>query len=236
MNNITFGSSIVCMDHINFERDVRLAEELGVDFLHLDVMDGNFVPRYGVYPEIVMRMASVTDKKMDLHLMVEDPEFAIGQFGAIENIEYISVHIEKNETNILRIIDGIKRLGKKAGIVLNLYTPVAVLEELIKHAEIDSVMLMGIHPGVLVQQSRPETVYIKAQELRALCSQYGDLDMVQCDGGVTFETIRTLKDSGISNFVCGSSTLYKGVDRLDSWECNVEKVKANYKKMKELIQ
>ena len=105
----------------------------------------------------------------------------------------------------------------------------AVLEEPIKHAEIDSVMLMGIHPGVLVQQSRPETVYIKAQELRALCSQYGDLDMVQCDGGVTFETIRTLKDSGISNFVCGSSTLYKGVDRLDSWECNVEKVKANYK-------
>jgi ribulose-phosphate 3-epimerase len=68
---ITFGSSIVCMDHINFERDVLLADELGIDFFHLDAMDGKFVPRYGIYPEIVKRMAQISGRKMDLHLMVE---------------------------------------------------------------------------------------------------------------------------------------------------------------------
>ena len=235
MSKITFGSSIVCMDHINFESDVKLVDNLGIDFLHLDVMDGNFVPRYGIYPEIVKRMASITDTKMDLHLMVNDPEFAIDQFASIDNIEYISVHIEKNETNILRIIDKIKGLGKKAGIVLNLYTPVAVLEELIKHGEIDSVMFMGIHPGVLVQRPRPETVYRKANELNGVCAQFGSLDMVQCDGGVSFDTIPTLKDSGINNFVCGSSTLYKGDDLNECWEKNVLKIESNFKKMRELV-
>ena len=110
---ISFGSSIVCMDHINFQRDVELVEKLGVDFLHLDVMDGNFVPRYGVYPEIVKRMANISEKKMDIHLMVSDPEFAISQFSEIDNIEYITVHIEENEKNILRIVDKIRNGGKK---------------------------------------------------------------------------------------------------------------------------
>lgn len=235
MNKITFGSSIICMDHINFERDVKLVEDLGIDFLHLDVMDGDFVPRYGIYPEIVRRMATITETKMDLHLMVNEPEFAIEQFSGIDNIEYISVHIEKNEANILRIIDKIRGLGKKAGIVLNLFTPVRVLEDLVRLGEIDSVMFMGIHPGVLLQQHRATTVVSKARELLNLCNDFGNLDMIQCDGGVSFKTIPSLKESGIDNFVCGSSTLYQGVDLKGPWEANVSKIQANFKSMKELV-
>jgi ribulose-phosphate 3-epimerase len=232
---ITFGSSIVCMDHINFQRDVELVEELGVDFLHLDVMDGNFVPRYGIYPEIVKRMASVTDKKMDIHLMVNDPEFAIEQFSSIDNIEYVTVHIEENEKDILRIVDKIKSSDKKAGIALNLNTPVSAVEELMKNREIDSVMLMGIHPGVLVQRSRPATVKEKASQLAKLSAKYGPLDMVQCDGAVTFETIEMLADAGINNFVCGSSTLYKGVDLSKPWETNVTTIYNNFARMRDLV-
>ena len=233
---ITFGSSIICMDHINFERDVNLVDELGLDFLHLDIMDGNFVPRYGIYPEIVKRMSQISKTKMDMHLMVNDPEFAIDQFADIPNIEYITVHIEQNETNILRIVDKIKRVDKKAGIALNLFTPVSVLTELMKHSEIDSVMLMGIHPGVMVQQSRPETVLVKSRELMELCAMYGELDMIQCDGGVTFDTISKLAGSGITNFVCGSSTLYKGVDLHDSWDNNSVIIKSNFDAMKALVK
>ena len=233
---ITFGSSIVCMDHINFQRDVELVEKLDVDFLHLDIMDGNFVPRYGVYPEIVKRMAHISEKKMDIHLMVSDPEFAISQFSEIDNIEYITVHIEENEKNILRIVDKIRNGGKKAGIALNLNTPVSAVEELMKNREIDSVMLMGIHPGVLVQKSRPETVKVKARQLAELSAQYGSLDMVQCDGAVTFETLEVLAESGIDNFVCGSSTLYKGVDLSKPWDLNASLITKNFQKMKDLVK
>ena len=233
---ITFGSSIICMDHTNFERDVLLADELGIDFFHLDAMDGRFVPRYGIYPEIVKRIAQISDRKMDLHLMVEDPEFAIDEFAGIDNIEYINIHYEGNEANILRIVDKLKLSGKKVGITINLGTPVSVLDELMKYHEIDSVMFMGIHPGVLIQQSRPSVVIKKCYELSLLQEKYGDLDMVQCDGGVTFDSIPLLAEAGVTNFVCGSSTLYKGVDLSKPWDSNASLVTKNFQKMKDLVK
>lgn len=231
----TMGSSVICMDHVNLERDVVLAEKLGVEYLHLDVMDGQFVPRYGVYPEIIFRMAHVSEMKMDLHLMVQDPEFAIEQFKNIENIQYISVHIENNEKDILRIVDKIKGYSKRAGIVLNLNTPVTALNDLIKHSEIDSVTLMGIHPGVLLQKPRPETVIEKAKAIVKLANDFCKLKMIQCDGAINFDTIPRMLSAGITNFVCGSNTLYKEVNLRDPWEINQKKIEGNYKNIRKLL-
>ena len=231
----TIGSSVICMDHINLERDVALVEKLGVDYLHLDVMDGQFVPRYGIYPEIIFRIAQISEMKMDLHLMVGDPEFALDQFIDVENIQYISVHIENNEKDILRIIDKIKGYSKKAGIVLNLNTPVTVLNDLIKYSEIDSVMLMGIHPGVLLQKPRPETAIEKAKAVVELTDDFCKLEMIQCDGAINFDTIPRLLSAGITNFVCGSKTLYKDVNFIDPWKTNKKKIEENYKNIRKLL-
>ena len=112
----------------------------------------------------------------------------------------------------------------------------SVLNELMKYQEIDSVMFMGIHPGVLVQQSRPDTVIAKCHELALLQEKYGYLDMVQCDGGVTFASIPLLAEAGVTNFVCGSSTLYKGVDLTKPWGVNASLITANFQKMRDLVK
>ena len=91
MNN--FLVSLITMDHINFERDIRLVDSLGVDGLHIDIMDGNFVPRYGIYPEIIERLSTISSLPLDLHMMVKDVEFGIDQFKGASNIEYIHFHI-----------------------------------------------------------------------------------------------------------------------------------------------
>lgn len=206
----TIGSSIICMDHINFEYHVELAEEISVDYLHVDVMDGTFVPRYGIYPEIVDSLSKITNMKMDLHLMVSNPDFALSQFKHIENIEYVSIHLDRQNSNILPTLDFVRQIGKKAVLVIDLSTDIKHVAQFVNLELVDGLMFMGIHPGVLVQSHRPELVSNKIQYLRALC----DIDglFIQCDGGVNFDTIPNLKASGINNFVCGSSSLYKNVN------------------------
>ena len=206
----TIGASIICMDHNNFEYHVELANKISVDYLHVDVMDGMFVPRYGIYPEVLEAMSSITDLKMDVHLMVSNPDFALSQFNHIKNIEFFSVHLDRQNVNILQTLDSIRQLGKKAVLVIDLSTDIRHVAQFVNLNLVDGLMFMGIHPGVLVQKKRPELVISKIQLLKELC----DIDglFVQCDGGVNVDTIPNLKAAGINNLVCGSSSLYKGVD------------------------
>lgn len=229
----TIGSSIICMDHLNFDHHVRLADRLGVDYLHLDVMDGRFVPRYGIYPEIVRCISEKTSLKMDLHLMVSDPEFALTQFTGIKNIEFISVHLDGDQKNLLRVFDKIKHEGSKPVLVVDIGTDIYHVAQYVRNKFIDGLMFMGIHPGVLSQTARPETVVHKLAELGELCDLEGLF--IQCDGGVTFETIPHLRNSGINNFVCGSSTLYKNCDFRSDAEISDQKIQSNFQRIRELV-
>jgi len=231
----TIGSSIICMDHINFERDVKICEQLGVDYLHLDVMDGNYVPRYGIYPEIVERMADICNIPMDLHLMVDDPLFAIKQFKNITNIEVVSIHLDNNIKDLYRCFDQIRVIGKKPGLVINLSTDLYHVAQLLNANEIDSIMFMGIHPGVLVQQARPQSVINSIAVLEQLTDS-GLPSFVQCDGGVSFESLPKLLSAGINNFICGSSTLYKGVQMNTTSEQRFVQIKDNYDKIRDLLE
>jgi len=220
------------MDHLNFQRDIEIAEKLGIDRLHLDIMDGNNVPRYGIYPEIAKAISKVSNLPIDLHLMVNDVEFSIEQFLPLENLEIIYFHVEGNEKDLFRIIDKIIKANVKVGITINLSTPLLSITELLKSEILDGIMFMGIHPGVLDQVSRPEIIIRKLKELKNL--DCGELE-IQVDGGVTFDSITELAAHGVNSFVCGSSTVYKGVSNLKSNTSNSILIESNINRIKESL-
>lgn len=212
MKNIKVGASVICMNPLSIEQDIIFCEKIGVDYFHLDIMDGTYVPRFGLYPEIVKEMSKVTDLRFDLHLMVEDLKFVLDQFLPCENINLVSFHLEGNEGNLYKIVDQIKSYNVSVGIVINLSTSLDHVAQIINDSEIDSIMFMGIHPGVLIQKHRPLQVL---KNIENLVDRVSLPSNVQCDGAVNFDTIPSFAKSGINSFVCGSSTLFKNIDLLN---------------------
>ena len=234
MNN--FLVSLITMDHINFEQDVNLVDSLGVDGLHIDIMDGHFVPRLGIYPEIVKRVSDISSLPFDLHMMVEDIDFTIDQFKHIPNIEYIHFHVESCIGNELRVIDKIKDINAKPVACINLATSFHLLDRLLQNDEIDGIMLMGIHPGVLIQESRPKNILNDLKALKDFVLDTKAESFIALDGAVSMDTIKPLSEAGINHFVGGTSSIYKNVDRKDSWDHQKEIIQNNWKNIQELLK
>ena len=234
MNN--FLVSLITMDHINFEQDVNLVDSLGVVGLHIDIMDGHFVPRLGIYPEIVKRVSDISSLPLDLHMMVEDIDFTIDQFKHIPNIEYIHFHVESCIGNEMRVIDKIKDINAKPVACVNLATSFHSLDRLLQNDEIDGIMLMGIHPGVLKQESRPKNILNDLKVLKELILDTKAESFIALDGAVSMDTIKSLSEAGINHFVGGTSSIYKDVDRQSPWKSQKEKILSNWEKIKEIIQ
>jgi ribulose-phosphate 3-epimerase len=173
------------------------------DYIHFDIMDGIFVPRYGLYPEYLASIKRNTSVPLDVHLMVMNPEPYIpllAQSGA----DLISVHVENN-FHLNRTINLIKSCHVKAGIVLNSATPLNTLDYLL--ADLDQIMLMGINPGIIGHKLIPSTL-IKVADLKEKL-KIAKLNIpIEIDGGVTFDTVPKLVDAGADILVCGSSTIY----------------------------
>ena len=223
----TFSASVICTDPLNTERDILKLRSLGHRFLHIDIMDGHYVPRFGIFPEICSRISEVApDMFQDCHIMCEDVEFTIDQFSGIESITTFTFHIDGNEANSVRIIDKIRKAGKRAGVALNMGSDFESTIQLVKYLGLDFVLFLGIHPGVLDQVSKPEVLASKIREftkrLEAEGVDPGSVTL-QVDGAVSFETIPSLLDAGATFFVGGSSTIYK---KPFSVEENSEKIKA----------
>ncbi|WP_317943183.1 ribulose-phosphate 3-epimerase [Carnobacterium maltaromaticum] len=191
--------SILSADFANLERDVRLVESGGADYIHVDVMDGHFVPNITLGANIVSAIRPVTKLPLDCHLMIENPENYIEDF-AKAGADIITVHVESTP-HIHRAIQMIKAAGVKAGVVLNPGTPVEAVKYVL--AECDLVLVMTVNPGFGGQSFIEETLE-KITELSALKEIKNYNYEIEVDGGIVPETAAKCKLAGADVFVAGS--------------------------------
>lgn len=191
--------SILSADFANLERDIRLVEELGADYIHVDVMDGQFVPNITLGPNIVSAIRPVTKLPLDVHLMIVQPENYINAF-AEAGADIITVHQEATP-HIHRALQMIKNAGVKAGVSINPGTPLSMIENVLDLA--DQVLVMTVNPG-FGGQSFIENSLEKIAQLKEWKETKGYTYEIEVDGGIVPETAARRKEAGAEVFVAGS--------------------------------
>jgi ribulose-phosphate 3-epimerase len=191
--------SVLSADFGNLERDVKAICDAGCDLVHVDVMDGHFVPNLTIGPVVVSAIAKAATKPLDIHLMVENNTFFVDLFAPLKP-GYISFHIEE-EKHPHRLVQYIRSLGIKPAIVLNPHTPAEAIEYLL--ADIDMVLVMSVNPGFGGQKFIP-TVIEKVKRLKALRDKINPDCLIEIDGGVTDQNVEMLKEAGVDICVAGS--------------------------------
>ena len=191
--------SILSADFGHLDRDVRAICNGGCDLVHIDVMDGHFVPNLTIGPVVVEMVAKAATKPLDIHLMVQNNSFFVDLFASF-NPKYISFHIEE-EKHPHRLIQKIKSLGISPAVVLNPHTPPEAIEFLLP--DLDMVLLMSVNPG-FGGQKFIETVIPKAKRLKHLIDEIGSKCLIEVDGGVNSDNVKELANAGVDIVVAGS--------------------------------
>ena len=201
--------SILAADFANLERDIRNIEEMGSDFVHVDVMDGIFVPNISIGIPVVKAIRPVTKLPLDVHLMIDRPIRYVEEFVKA-GADYVTIHVEADQPqNTLEALDKIHALGCKAGIVLKPRTPA---EAAIPYLEkCDMVLLMTVEPGFGGQKFMADMMP-KVKQLREMLNKVNPQCLLEVDGGVDAETCGICKKSGANVLVAGSA-YFKAPDR-----------------------
>ena len=204
---IKVAPSVLSADFGNLARDVKEICNANCDLVHVDVMDGHFVPNLTIGPVVVSAIAKAATKPLDIHLMVENNTFFVELFAPLKP-EYISFHIEE-EKHPHRLIQKIRSLGIKPAIVLNPHTLPESVEFLLK--DLDMILLMSVNPG-FGGQGFIDSVIPKAKRLNEMRNEINPNCLIEVDGGVSDKNINALKEVGVDVVVAGSY-VFKHEDR-----------------------
>ncbi|HZG61138.1 MAG TPA: ribulose-phosphate 3-epimerase [Anoxybacillus sp.] len=204
---IKIAPSILSADFAKLAEEIADVEKGGADYIHVDVMDGHFVPNITIGPLVVEAIRPITNLPLDVHLMIENPDQYIPMF-AKAGADYLSVHVEACP-HLHRTIHLIKEHGVKAGVVLNPHTPVAMIEHII--ADVDLVLLMTVNPG-FGGQKFIHSVLSKIERVAQMVKERGLNVEIEVDGGVNEDTAKLCVEAGANVLVAGSA-IYNKKDR-----------------------
>ena len=199
MSSKLLAPSMLAADFGNLQRDTEMVNNSDADWFHIDVMDGHFVPNISYGMPVIAAIKKHATKPLDVHLMIEKPERYIEDFAKV-GADIITVHHEST-VHLHRTLTQIEDAGCKAGVVLNLTTPVSVLEDILPKCYM--VLLMSINPGFGGQQFENMT-YNRVKKLRKMINEQGLNTRIEIDGGVTDKNIEKLVEAGADVFVAGS--------------------------------
>jgi len=202
--NIKIAPSILSADFAKLGEEIKSVEAAGADLIHVDVMDGHFVPNITIGPLVVRALRPVTDLPLDVHLMIENPDQYIKEFASA-GADFITVHAEAC-IHLHRTVHLIKSLGVKSGVVLNPATPLSVLDYILEDVEL--VLIMSVNPGFGGQKFIPSAIR-KIEKLRTKIDTLGLDVIIEVDGGVNVDTISDVAQAGADICVAGSAVFGK---------------------------
>ena len=199
-NVIKIAPSILSADFAHLGKQVREAEQAGADRIHVDIMDGHFVPNISMGVPIVQSLRHVTHLSLETHLMISDPDFFLNDFAQAGSDSFL-VHWEGNN-NLHRTVQRVKDLGKRVGVVINPATPAAVLEEILQ--DVDQVLVMTVNPG-FGHQHFIHTTLPKIRRVREMIEEVKPGYDLEVDGGIDATTAPLAVDAGANVLVAGSA-------------------------------
>ena len=206
MKNSVISASMMCTDLTTLSKVIKIFEEEKVDYLHIDVMDGEFVPNFGLGVDYIRGLRELTSIPLDIHLMVMKPEYKYSWLG-LKETDIVSIHYEST-FQVQRAIDWLKPYGCKIFLAINPATPIYAIEEVLDY--IDGINVLMVNPGFAGQKIVPSTLN-KVKKLMFFLKEKEKTNLiVEVDGNISNENGCILKKYGASMFVCGTASIFRG--------------------------